>query len=149
MTDAAEHAARARRLADASWNPPDAKLARETLKSLADALDAEATRAAELEAQLRAATDIIIQAEKIAPGLSQLAGRFAIGDVAEARAERDALAARLETALEALLAAEGVLYALPKSAQSKRRFEVLAQVRQARRAALAAVGEPGEEASEP
>jgi hypothetical protein len=39
--------------------------------------------------------------------------------------------ARAERAEQALKAAEGVLYALPKAAQSKRRSEVLAQVRRA------------------
>jgi hypothetical protein len=41
------------------------------------------------------------------------------------------LAAELERVTEALRAAEGVLFALPKSARSKRRREVLAQARAA------------------
>jgi outer membrane protein TolC len=63
---------------------------------LLERLAAERARADAAEEQLRAATDIIIEAEKIVPGLASTAGLFAIGDVAEARAERDALAAQVE-----------------------------------------------------
>jgi hypothetical protein len=59
------------------------ELARELLKAL-DERDRYA-------AELRAATDMLVEAEKIVPGLMQTAGRFALGNVAGTRAERDRL----------------------------------------------------------
>lgn len=66
------------------------------------ALDALIAERNEARAQLRAATDLIVTAEKIAPGITQTASAFAIGDVYEARQRAEAAETREAQLREAI-----------------------------------------------